>query len=358
MIGLYKFNVTLLSTFLSALMLSTLPCPQSAPRERSLSELSLYLQSFTEAENHKLGKFQPRDYDVNERNSHYGREDNYNNEYEKEEATLFDDHVYRKEGYDLAPVNNNSLCDMSNFYENQSIDIYPNGKKLKIGSEIALSMLKENEIIINKFSTSGGLPFGCTQWDLSQILTNKQILKKVTYIALDIGVRKAYIGYYYFIIYLNRYYYKMVQKLGTWFMNLAQSYNTPEHVRAVYWAECKKYLIKDLEVIQEKSTNYFNTLISAYYKVSIVYYKLFLVRCRKLWKRVILNNRIKWSRILSSWVVQYNKEMNLRERENRIRERRNYHADGELRENAEETTERHQHVPQQDSEEVGDLIYW
>ncbi|ANQ06807.1 Uncharacterized protein PCOAH_00011170 [Plasmodium coatneyi] len=360
MIGLARWNVTFLGTLLGFLILNALSYPESAPRGRSLSELSLYLENLAEAENYQLGNFQPHDYAVQEYNRHCSRWNNYNcgNAYDREATSH--DQVYRKEGYELASANNNGLWGQYNSCQKQRIDVYRNGKKLRFGDEIDFSLCKENQIIIRKYSKNGRLPFGCTQWDLSQILSNKQLLKKVTYIKLDISMRKAFIGYYYFIVYLNRCYYRMVHKLRTWFMDLANSYNIPNNVRLAYWEECQKYLMKDLGVIEEMSTNYFDKLVTSYHTVSFIYYELLLARCRTLWKKVILNNRVQWSRILSSWVMKYRSDMKLREQKRRrIGESRyDHHSVSDHAETASYTTEIQSQVPQGNSDDVGDLISW
>ncbi|GAW79718.1 RAD protein [Plasmodium gonderi] len=165
---------------------------------------------------------------------------------------------------------------------------------------------RENRKFLSKFMVNNRLPFGCTFWEVSQVLTDKQILKRITYIALDISLKKAFIGYYYLVVYLTRRYYNMINKMSMWFINVAISRNIPKHVRGIYWQEARKKLLQDLDIIEDMSKLYFQSLIHGNRRIWIVNYELFLERCRKLWKRAISSNRLKWSQNLSMWIIQYN----------------------------------------------------
>ncbi|KNA01175.1 hypothetical protein PVNG_05597, partial [Plasmodium vivax North Korean] len=293
MVGVAKWSAPLLGV----LLMKALPRPQCSPPGRNLSELSLYLGS------HHSGGHHHSDNEIREPDYHYQREKNYNpaSAYERRDAS--EDRLYRRAGNELAPVPKNHLGNRCKVSHAHRLDVYGHANKVKLPDENDLSTYQENQHMLRKFSSDGRLPFGCTHWDLSQILTNKQILKKVTYIAFDISLRKAFIGYYYFLIFLNRCYYSMVNKMSTWFMNVANSRNIPDHVRVAYWAECRRNLIRDLEVLEEMSKNYFDTFIRGNSRVWIVNYEMCLERCRKLWKKAIVNNRVKWSRTLSMWIV-------------------------------------------------------
>ncbi|CAG9479800.1 unnamed protein product [Plasmodium vivax] len=295
MVGVAKWSAPLLGV----LLMKALPRPQCSPPGRNLSELSLYLGS------HHSGGHHHSDNEIREPDYHYQREKNYNpaSAYERRDAS--EDRLYRRAGNELAPVPKNHLGNRCKVSHAHRLDVYGHANKVKLPDENDLSTYQENQHMLRKFSSDGRLPFGCTHWDLSQILTNKQILKKVTYIAFDISLRKAFIGYYYFLIFLNRCYYSMVNKMSTWFMNVANSRNIPDHVRVAYWAECRRNLIRDLEVLEEMSKNYFDTFIRGNSRVWIVNYEMCLERCRKLWKKAIVNNRVKWSRTLSMWIVKY-----------------------------------------------------
>ncbi|KJP89164.1 hypothetical protein AK88_01250 [Plasmodium fragile] len=342
MIGLGKWNATLLGgTLFGALMLNSLSYPQSAHRGRSLSELSLYLAGITDPENYHLGGHQPRAHDVdndsksenddendsksendleNDSNSESDLESEYesesdyeddsNSEHDYESTDTSDHYAHRRPGHDqISPVQNNRPGNTSNTQQTQQINVYQNENHMIVRNEKNVPLHPENAYLVQKYSKDGNLPFECTKDDFVQILTNRQILRKVTYIALDISIRKAFIGYYYFIVYLNRCYYKMMNKLNNWFMNIASARNVPHPVQVVYWQKCRTYLLWDLRKIEEMSTKYFDALISQSPRVWTINYEVFLRRCKTLWRKTIMNTRERWSRVLSWWIVKYNQDM-------------------------------------------------
>ncbi|EUD67009.1 hypothetical protein C922_02593 [Plasmodium inui San Antonio 1] len=328
MVGVSKWNGTLLGTLFGALMLNALCCPQSAPRGRSLSELSVYLACYTEPRNHHSDEYQTRDNDMDEPKDHHRRGSNYNRGDAYERKITSEDHANRIEGYELDPVDKNKLCDKCKAYNRmQEIDVYRNGNKMKLQHEKDASVCQVNQHILEKFKSDGRPPFGCTLWDLSQSLSNKEILKKVTYIAFDISLRKAFIGYYYFIIFLNRCYYRMMYKMNRWFINVANTHNIPEDTRVEYWAECRKNLMKDLAVLEQISKKYFDIFIRRDPRVWVIHYEFCLESCRTLWKKAMLENRVKWGRTLAFLVIEYSNEMRLMREERRKWKSRDKHDD-------------------------------
>ncbi|KJP84786.1 hypothetical protein AK88_05584, partial [Plasmodium fragile] len=149
---------------------------------------------------------------------------------------------------------------------------------------------------------------------LQRNLTYDQILNIPYTNPLWISKRKAFISFFYHVMYLERKYYDMVNYLNRWFYNLAETNNMPDEYKLKLWEESKRELLYDFECIRRTCENLFRNFVNrkrGKYIWSIPFENL-VVRLNKLAHESVVRNKDKWVNILSERVESYTARTNRR----------------------------------------------
>ncbi|CAG9479804.1 unnamed protein product [Plasmodium vivax] len=146
-----------------------------------------------------------------------------------------------------------------------------------------------------KFDEHDVLPYGYLEEDIDRSLSNQQLLEQIPHYLLLISKKDAFIGFYYYLIYLNRCYSHAMQELKLSFAHMAKMNRIPYDVQIEYWHECKRDQMKTLRGMEEAGRKNFKLMVKGKAGVILTsrYFKC-LILCQNLWKKVVAENREKW----------------------------------------------------------------
>ncbi|EUD67007.1 hypothetical protein C922_02591 [Plasmodium inui San Antonio 1] len=315
MVGLSRWNATLLGTLFASLLQNALPRAQSARRGRNLSELSLFLENFNGQSKERMSRNLPGGKGMYGNGE--GDEGNEDKEAEEEEEWKEEkndyrrDDEWRKKNQDMKRryEYDGSEDNLSNAHHyNEHLKRHSNDRRNCSIFPHSDAYSDENDSLsddfVFKFSKNGQLPCGCTKRDISTYLTNDQIYFFVTHF-FYLNRRETFIAYYYYITFLNRVYAQSMRNLKQWYTDLARFYGLPENLRRKYWEECRSAMIKDLRKIELMSKFYFFETLSTHSRIFIFRFNMLLRRCSLLWRDTKRYNKRKWTFILHNKLEIY-----------------------------------------------------
>ncbi|EUD67008.1 hypothetical protein C922_02592 [Plasmodium inui San Antonio 1] len=164
-----------------------------------------------------------------------------------------------------------------------------------------------------KFDDDEILSYGYVQEDFDRSLTNSEIFQHVSYYLFFISKEDAFIGFYYYIIYLNRCYNNVMRELKRWFANTSRWSSIPNDVQMKYWDKCKTDQRKILTRIQQDSKSNFERMVKGKNRRVLPTSRYFgcLILCKELWRRAIEEIVDKWTDIYMEEVANYNEKIQL-----------------------------------------------
>ncbi|ANQ06801.1 Uncharacterized protein PCOAH_00011970 [Plasmodium coatneyi] len=136
-------------------------------------------------------------------------------------------------------------------------------------------------------------------------ITRDELKKRIAYCRFFfVCKRRAPDAIYAYIHYLRVKYYTMISGLKKTFLELASENELPEDVQKVYWRRCEDELLKELEIMENTSEEYFQALMDNKV-VFTMHFNWAMGSHETYWYSEMFKKELKWNEILYDWANNY-----------------------------------------------------